>query len=279
MTTDKIKGKFMHKSLAHFAACLALTGVAFTASAAPAKVGPMKILSETQEGFVKETRFDIEVDGETVPAILWTPQGAEGTRPLVLFGHGGRVHKRVDAILRNARDLVITEHYAVLAIDAPGHGDRVKRPAPPAGSPPLPTNMTAEWMATVDAVQKLDYVGKGPVGYWGVSMGTRFGVPLVAADSRIKASVLGLYGLFPEGTAAPKGWSDDARKISVPLIFVFQRSDELMTLQNGIDLYDAFASKEKAMHINPGGHTGIPESERETWKPFFVNHLGKAKLK
>ena len=120
-------------------------------------------------------------------------------------------------------------------------------------------------MATVDAVQKLDNVGKGPVGYWGVSMGTRFGVPLVAADSRIKAAVLGLYGLFPEGAAAPKGWSDDARKISVPLIFVFQRSDELMTLQNGIDLYDAFASKDKAMHINPGTHTGIPVSERETW--------------
>jgi hypothetical protein len=139
--------------------------------------------------------------------------------------------------------------------------------------------MTAEWMATIDAVQKLDYVGKGPIAYWGVSMGTRFGVPLVANDSRIVAAVLGLFGLFEEGTAVPKGWADDARKIKVPLIFVFQRNDQLMTLQNGIDLYDAFGSSDKVMHINPGGHTGIPVSEQETWKPFFVNHLGKAKVK
>jgi dienelactone hydrolase len=249
------------------------------ASAEPAKAGALKVLSDTTEGFVREMRFDIVVDGEVVPAILWTPQGARGTRPLVLFGHGGRQHKRVDNILRSARDLVTTENYAVLAIDGPGHGDRARQPAPAAGAAPQRTNMTAEWMATVDAVQEFEYVGKGPIGYWGVSMGTRYGLPLVANDSRIVAAVLGLFGMFEEGRTVPKGFGDDARKIKVPLIFVFQRSDTLMTLQNGIDLYDAFGSQEKAMHINPGGHTEIPPSERELWKPFFVNHLGKAKIK
>jgi dienelactone hydrolase len=139
--------------------------------------------------------------------------------------------------------------------------------------------MTAEWIATIDAVQKLDYVGKGPVGYWGVSMGTRYGIPLVANEPRIVAAVLGLFGLFEEGTTVPKGFGDGARKIKAPLIFVFQRDDALMTLKNGTDLYDAFGSKEKTMHINPGGHTEIPVSERQVWKPFFVNHLGRAKVK
>jgi dienelactone hydrolase len=261
-----------------FIAVGAMTILAATAASAP-KVGALKVLNETTEGFIKEMRFDIEVDGETVPAILWTPQGAEGTRPLVLFGHGGRQNKRIDNILRSARDLVTTEHYAVLAIDGPGHGDRVKQPAQPAGAMPPKTNMTAEWMATIDAVQKLDYVGKGPVGYWGVSMGARYGIPLIAADSRIVAAVVGLFGLFEEGKTVPVGFNDDARKIKVPLIFVFQRNDTLMTLQNGLDLYDAFGSKEKTLHMNPGGHTGIPVSEQETWKPFFVDHLGKAKVK
>jgi hypothetical protein len=27
----------------------------------------------------------------------------------------------------------------------------------------------------------------------------------------------------------------------------------------------AFGCKGKVMHINPGGHTGIPVTERETW--------------
>jgi dienelactone hydrolase len=280
-STMKISGSTLALSLA-----LAATGVVFatahaqTNKADTKKPAAMKVLNETTEGFIKEMRFDIEVAGEVVPAILWTPQGAQGTRPLVLFGHGGRQHKRIDNILRSARDLVTTEHYAVLAIDGPGHGDRARPAAQPQGAAAArpQTNMTAEWMAAIDTVQQLDYVGKGPVAYWGVSMGTRFGVPLVAADSRIVAAVLGLFGLFEEGTAAPKGWGDDARKIKVPLIFVFQRSDTLMTLQNGIDLFDAFGSKEKAMHINPGGHTGIPVSEQAKWKPFFVSHLGKAKL-
>jgi dienelactone hydrolase len=243
------------------------------------KIGPLVELSETSEAFVNEMRFDIDVDGETIPGILWTPQGAVGTRPLVVFGHGGRQHKRVDNILRSARDLVVTENYAVLAIDGPGHGDRARQTSDGEETVRSETNMTVETMAAISAVQKFDYVGKGPVGYWGVSMGTRFGVPLVASDKRINAAILGLFGLFPEGTSVPVGWGDDARSITVPLMFVFQREDTLMTLQNGIDLFDAFGSEEKVMHINPGGHTGIPASERETWKPFFVYHLGKAKLK
>ncbi|MDP3516613.1 MAG: alpha/beta fold hydrolase [Pseudohongiella sp.] len=245
-------------------------------ASAQANSPDMKIISESIEAGVMETRFDLEVDGITVPAILWTPENAVGTRPLVMFGHGGSQHKRVSNILRMARDLVSNEHYAVLAIDGYGHGDRAPLPEDENSRPG--ENMTAESMAAITAVQQLSYVGDGPVGYWGVSMGTRFGVPLVAKDSRIKAAVLGLFGLFPEGRTVPVGWADDARSITVPLIFVFQRSDTLMTLQNGIDLFDAFGSAEKAMHINPGGHTAIPVSERETWKPFFVSHLGKARL-
>jgi hypothetical protein len=38
----------------------------------------------------------------------------------------------------------------------------------------------------------------------------------------------------------------------------------------GIALFDAFASREKTMHINPGGHTSIPEFERESYERFFL---------
>jgi len=174
-------------------------------TAAQAQVGELQIISEVTEAGIKETRFDIEVDGITVPGILWTPEGAEGTRPLMAFGHGGSQHKRVSNILRMARDFVSNEHYAAVAIDGFGHGDRTPINQVEEGSPRVTENMTAEWMAVIDAVQKLDHVGEGPIGYWGVSMGTRFGVPLVAADTRIKAAVLGLFGLFPEGTTVPVG--------------------------------------------------------------------------
>ena len=238
----------------------------------------LNVLTESVEAGVKDTRFDIVVDDVIVPAILWTPEGASGTRPLMVFGHGGQQHKRVSNILRMARDFVTTEHYAVLAIDGYGHGERESMAVEDDSEPRRSENMTAETMAAISAVQNLDYVGEGPVGYWGVSMGTRFGVPLVANDDRFTAALFGLFGLFPEGSTVPVGWGDDARSIDIPLIFVYQRSDSLMTLQSGIDLFDAFGSSDKTMHINPGGHVAIPVSEREKWKPFFVSHLGKAKV-
>lgn len=268
----------MKKNTVYFAFSLLLI-VFSQAVFAKTKVGDFKIINETSEGFIKETRFDLEVDGEIVPGILWTPQGAEGTRPLVVFGHGGRQHKRVDNILRSARDLVINEHYAVLAIDGPGHGDRVRREENDSDKRPR-SNMTAETMAAITKVQALDYVGKGPIGYWGVSMGTRFGVPLVAEDDRFTVAIFGLFGLFDAGDLTDDSdFGKDAKRIDIPLMFVYQRSDELMKIENGLELYDAFGSKEKAMHINPGGHTGIPVYETKKWKPFFVHHLGKAKLK
>jgi dienelactone hydrolase len=261
-------------------------GSPIRAAWAAAEGNGLSFLSSTTEEGVTERRFDLVVNGERVPAVLWTPAGAKGTRPLVLFGHGGSQDKRAANIVRMARELATECRYAALAIDGPGHGERVT----PEQAEALRSDdaarraavrridTTAEWKAALDAVQKLPEVGQGPVGYWGVSMGTRLGVPLVAAEPRIKAAILGLFGLFPEGTAVKEGFGAAARSIHVPLIFVFQWNDRLMTRESGMQLYDAFGSSDKAMHINPGGHVDIPVSERDTWKPFWVRQFGVAEL-
>ena len=64
-----------------------------------------------------------------------------------------------------------------------------------------------------------------------------------------------------------------ARSIHIPLQFVFQWDDAVAPRENGIAQFDAFGSTEKTMHINPGGHLGIPESERDAWKDFYMRHL------
>ena len=127
-----------------------------------------------------------------------------------------------------------------------------------------------EWKATLDAVQALDCVGNGPVGYWGVSMGTAIGVPFVASEPRVYAAVLGLAGLW----AGAEAFERAARSITIPLLFVLQWDDEVAPRDAGIALYDAFGSTEKSMHINPGPHVGIPPFERDAWEAFFVRHLG-----
>jgi dienelactone hydrolase len=246
----------------------------------------MKFTSEVSEFGVTERGFELVVNGERVPGIIWSPEGATGPRPLLLMGHGGTQHKRTEGILARARAMIRHHSYAVVAIDAPAHGDRVTpeqaaaaRQARVTGGAGMTAErfreMTArnakavaEWKATLDAVEALDYVGKGPVGYWGVSMGTAIGVPMLAAEPRVQAAVLGLAGIHTQE------FEKAARSITIPLIFMCQWNDEVAPRDASLALYDAFGSAEKSMHVNPGGHLGIPTFERDQWEQFYVRHLG-----
>src|SRR5580698_7406141 len=79
------------------------------------------------EDGVTRRSFTVTVAGESVPAVIWAPTGASGPRPLVLMGHGGSQHKKTPGIRARAAILARKHGYATLAIDAPGHGDRITR--------------------------------------------------------------------------------------------------------------------------------------------------------
>lgn len=256
----------------------------------------MQFTRERSAEGVTERLFDLTVNGERVPSVIWSPEGARGSRPLVLMGHGGSQHKKIGSLAQRARSYARQFGYAVLAIDAPGHGDRISREEAAAlmrevgarvtgqvAAPFDPERMrqmakrsqaaVPEWRAALDAVQALDFVGAGgPVGYWGVSMGTAIGVPFLAQEPRITAAVLGLAGLR-EGQADFKA---AAEAITIPIEFVFQWEDAVAPREAGIALFDAFSSKEKTLHVNPGGHMDIPPFESASWERFFVRHLGVA---
>src|SRR5688500_8936641 len=59
-----------------------------------------------------------------IPGVLWTPDDATGTRPLILLGHGGGQHKQAPGIVARAHRFVAEWGYAVVALDAPAHGGR-----------------------------------------------------------------------------------------------------------------------------------------------------------
>jgi hypothetical protein len=103
-------------------------------------------------------------------------------------------------------------------------------------------------------------------------MGCAIGVPFVAQQPRITAAVLGLAGLRP-GAAE---FEAAARKITVPVEFTFQWDDAVARREDGIALFEAFASAEKTLHVNPGGHMDIPDFEGASWERFFARHLGTA---
>jgi dienelactone hydrolase len=251
------------------------------------------IISETAEQGVIERRFDLKVADQVVPGQHWLPETASGPHPTVLIGHGGTQHKRVPNVLGLARKLVRELGYGVVALDAPGHGDRMTqaeraqqeafRTARQEGGPMPPLaaerrarmaqaapQMVTEWQAMLDELGRDARWSEGPFGYWGVSMGTSFGLPLLAAEPRIAAAVLGLNALR-EGSDQQRA---NAQAISIPLLFLFQWDDELMTRDAGLALWDAFGSAEKTAHINPGPHVGIPLFERDAAVAFYRRHLG-----
>ena len=228
---------------------------------------------------VVERRFDLERGGGLVPGLLWTPDGAEGPRPLVLVGHGGTSHKRSPYVLSLGRRLVRHSGYAVAAIDAPLHGDRAKEGDPSLLSSPkgfreavrgATETMIADWTATYTALQELDEVGHGPLGYWGLSMGTMLGLPFVAATAEIRCAVLGLMGILSDDDP----WTASAPTMDRPVLFLAQTDDELVPIDGAVQLFRALGSSDKRLHAHPGAHSAVPIEEMEASEAFFAQHLG-----
>jgi len=258
----------------------------------------MRVLDEIAEQGVVEAPFRLSVGDEEVPGVLWRPEGVSGPTPTVLIGHGGTQHKRAANVLGLARRFVRHLGASAAALDAPGHGDRVTDPeraraaradlerrifeARGTGSAPrlAPIDAeawvasheraAAEWRALLDALLAAG-VADERVGYWGLSMGTMIGLPLLASEPRIACAVLGLASLT--------GWPDEdrrraaAQKIGIPVLFVLQWDDQLMTREAGLELFDALGSADKAMHAFPGGHIDTPLYERDAYDTFFARHL------
>ena len=253
-----------------------------------------KRIKRIDEGVVQH-EFDVDVAGETVPCVLCTPAPAVAPRALIAMGHGGSQHKTCESIYRRAVRYAKVFSWATLAIDAPKHGERIsaeeaereraKTLARVVGKPNAPamsvedkikyldrlsSQAVPEWKAALDAVLDTNTIcNKTPIAYWGVSMGSSIGIPLLAADKRFKCAVVGLAHLHPDHTNLRLA----AQQITIPLRFAFQWDDPIREREYGLALFDAFGSQEKSMHINPGGHLEIPASEQASWDRFFERHL------
>ncbi|GAA4613557.1 hypothetical protein GCM10023195_58730 [Actinoallomurus liliacearum] len=243
----------------------------------------MRFISQTSSDGVTEQLFTLD----EVPGVLWTPEDAAGARPLILMGHGGGQHKKAPGIVAGAHRFVTEGGFAVVALDAPNHGDRPKteeftrivaelRAGMVAGEDVaarlatmhefLAEQAVPEWQAALTAVQALDLVGAGPVGYWGMSMGCGLGVPFTAAEPRVRAAVLGLLGL--------DGLAEAAAQVTAPVQFLLQWDDDRVPRAEGLALFDALASADKTLHANPGKHGEVPEFETGSALQFFARHFG-----
>ncbi len=228
-----------------------------------------------------------------VTGVLWSPVSGSDRAPLVLMGHGGGLHKKAPELLARARNYVSTWGYRVVAIDAPGHGDRPRseedeqaradlRRAMAAGETGRVESISAEygtalahravpeWQAVLDALEQSAQIdAHTPVGYGGgITLGTAVGIPLTADEPRIRAAIFG------GGFVVREPLIEAARRITVPVQFLLPWDDEHVDRRSALALFDAFASKEKTLHANPGDHRSIRWVGLDD--EFLARHLGRA---
>lgn len=215
-----------------------------------------------------EKEFHLRVQDRPVPAVVWLPEDVTGARPLVLIGHGGTGHKKADVVLDAARLLVQKHRFVVAAIDGPIHGGRREAPASREelraefraawDRSDTITPMVEDWREALAFLCRLPQVNGQAVGYYGLSMGTAYGLPFVAAEPRIKVAVLGMWGLSRKFSSR---LLKDAGSIQCPLLFMQQWHDERFSREDHARFFDAFASEDRRMVVYPGRHTD-PDAAR-----------------
>ena len=236
-------------------------------------------------GGVTERRFDLERESGLVPGILWTPTEHERPLPLVLMGHGGSGHKRSDRQLMLGRRLATVSQIATVTIDGPFHGDRIAEKLDrqqyqammaAMGVDKVTDGMVDDWRATLDAICQLDAIDGDRIAYMGFSMGTRFGLPFVAAASdRLCCAVLGKNGLRQTSAMANMAprFAQDAPNIKMPVLFHVQWDDELFPRDGQFELFDLVGSPDKRLIAFPGPHGTAAPAAIQAWCEFATHHL------
>lgn len=228
---------------------------------------------------IAERTFTCAVEGRTAPVTVWLPMSQQRC-PLVLVGHGGSGHKRSEFVLDVVGPLVRERGFAVAAMDGPVHGDRRKTAAPPntvrdefralweTGNSVEP--MVADWRAVLDALCAFREIDPTRIGYYGLSMGTAYGLPLLASEPRLRAAVIGMWGTSRVNS---QRLVKDAAAVRCPTLFSLQWNDELFTREGQFEVFDALATERKSMSIYPGGHVNPGGARLDDIVHFLAREL------
>lgn len=234
-------------------------------------------------GGVRARRFAVDSAGRRVPGVLWTPSDADDQAPipLVLVGHGAAAHKQADQPTWVAQRLVHRHGIAAMAIDGPVHGERRTD-----GSLDRETvsadfqvewareegvdDMLLDWRAAIDGVRGLPQFADGPLGYWGLSMGSIYGIPLLASDASVRAAAIGLIGATAPTEVRLMA---DAPSVAASVWFVAQRDDQVFPFEDALRLFDALGTQDKRLRLALGPHAGSPIDELEQSVDFLAARL------
>ncbi|MEM7017905.1 MAG: hypothetical protein AAF512_11295, partial [Pseudomonadota bacterium] len=215
---------------------------------------------------------------EPIPCSLFLPE--QESSGVVLMGHGlgvDRYHISMQIPIQ-----ILTKKYgiSVIAPDLPMHGARNNEPTESmqflrhwqefwAGNGRA--QLLSEWQTLMNYANN-QFPGL-PLGYFGLSLGTQYGILLLSQTALLKAAVLGLFGSRP--LPASKVMNACAPKIEIPIYFIQKQHDELHPRTTSSHLYDSLGSSDKIMDSTPGKHAEVSEESLSQACQFISQHIIK----
>jgi len=216
-----------------------------------------------------------------ITGALWLPKSSVEGKTLICCGHGAS-GDRYQTPISHLAERFVKAGLPVLSLDGPVHGLRkVGDGGRGAFFPEYQRDnslidMTNEWAHTVELIKA--ETGTGNLAYFGLSMGSLFGIPFIASRTDVTVAAIGLMGVQPD---FPHGETllENAAQIKCPLLFLLQLEDELFNRQGCLDVFDAFASEDKRLHANPGLHPEVPVEEIDFTFDFMLAHINGTQTK
>jgi len=215
--------------------------------------GPLDVRIGSAEeglGYVLEDWTMRGAHDDTVPADVYLPAGREAWGVTVAL-HGRRGHRRVPYV-RGAAKRWSRDGLAVVAIDAPHHGERALDQVPDlARNESFLTQAVGDLRRLVSAIGSDPRLADLPIGYLGFSMGVLVGVPFMAVEQRVRAGVFAVGGATGTGTTDPATYAPLIR--DRPVLLVSADRDEFFNRASVTALYESFGGSQELLQF-PGSH-------------------------
>lgn len=230
--------------------------------------------------FTREKFVFTGVQRSRVPAYLAIPKAGSGPFPVVLLidGIGGGKERwfQTDSWPRGPSvvEAFIAQGIAVLALDAPLHGDRASEsdfviPDDWLERRALIMQSIVEHRRALDVLEARGGLDVKRVGVVGLSIGALMAFVLSAVEPRVKAAVAGLTPVARTrdpllGPIAPQTF---AAAISTPLLMFAGKRDALGPVDEAKVVFDGIAAKKKHFVAWDTDHRPPPEyaAEVSTW--------------